>query len=272
MDDDALSSLRRAADRVATGVRRFNRRPATVEVLRRIRRALPGDPQFGDPLSLAGRDSAGAMARLAERLFDDEAVATREVSLGALQVWQSLLERAGRGHGDAELTVLFTDLVGFSSWAVKAGDDEALVLLRQVAAAAEPPVLAHRGRIVKRLGDGFMAVFPAPQPAFEAAVAAQRAVRGIEVGGYVPSLRAGIHTGRPRALGGDYLGVDVNIAARLTEKASGDEVLVSETALAGLEPDRVATRRKKTFRLTRVKGVPDDLAVFVATPRAPAAG
>jgi adenylate cyclase len=89
----------------------------------------------------------------------------------------------------------------------------------------------------------------------------------VHVGGYRPALRAALHTGRPRALGGDYLGVDVNIAARLCEKAAGDEVLVSDTALAGLDPELVRTRRKKSFGWASVKGIPSDLVVYAASPR-----
>ena len=55
----------RPLSRISAGVRAFNSRPATVEALRKLRRVLPGDPGFGDPLSTAGRDSAAAIARLA---------------------------------------------------------------------------------------------------------------------------------------------------------------------------------------------------------------
>jgi adenylate cyclase len=206
------------------------------------------------------------VARLADRLFDDQPRASREAGLGLLQVWQAFAERSGRGTGDAEVTLMFTDLVGFSSWALGAGDDAALALLRAVAQAIEPAVLQHRGRVVKRLGDGLMATFPAPQLGFEAVQAARARLAEVEVEGYRPSLRAALHTGRPRALGGDYLGVDVNIAARLCEKAGADEVLVSDTALAGLDPERVSVRRKKTFAWSSVKGVPSDLVVYAARP------
>lgn len=244
-----------------------DRGPRAVAALRRLRRVLPGDPGFGDPLSAAGRDPAGTVARLADRLFDDQPRASRELGLGVLQVWQALAERSGRGTGDDELTILFTDLVGFSTWALHAGDDAALALLRAVAKAVEPPVLQHRGRVVKRLGDGLMATFPAPQLAFDAVQQARERVAELEVAGHQPRLRAALHTGRPRAMGGDYLGVDVNIAARLCEKAGADEVLVSDTALAGLDPERVSTRRKKSFAWTTTKGVPPDLVVYAATPR-----
>ena len=255
------SAVRRFLQRVGTA----DRSSGAVEALRRVRRALPGDPGFGDPLSASGRDGAATVARIADRLLDEQPRASREAGLGALQVWQSVLERTGRGRGDRELTVVFTDLVGFSAWALRAGDDDALALLRAVAAAIEPPVLSHRGRVVKRLGDGLMATFPSSQLAFDAVCEAGARLAGVEVAGYRPRLRAGLHTGRPRAIGSDYLGVDVNVAARLAEAAGADEVLVSATALAGLDATRVTTRRKKTFVFRSIKGVPADLAVYVAT-------
>ena len=178
-----------------------------------------------------------------------------------------------RRRGDEPLTVLFTDLVGFSSWALQAGDDAAVLLLQQATRAVEGPVGAHRGKVVKRLGDGLMATFRDPQDAFDAVQDARARLASVDVEGHVPRLRAGLHTGRPRPVrGGDYLGVDVNIAARLAQKARPDEVLVSDVAWAGLDPERVHGRRKKTFLLTAVKGVPTDMVVYAVTPAPPAAG
>lgn len=247
-------------------MRGVDSKPGLVAAMRRVRQTLPGDSGFGDPLSTAGADGVSVVARVADRLFDEQPRASKELGLGALQVWQSMLERTGRGQGDRESTLVFVDLVGFSDWALRVGDDTALELLRSVASAVEPAFLAHRGVIVKRLGDGLMACFPAPQLAFDAVVEARERVAAVEVAGHRPRLRIGIHTGRPRAIGGDYLGVDVNVAARLVEKAGPDEILVTDRALAGLDPERVSTRRKKTFLFTKVKGMPDDVAVYVAVP------
>lgn len=258
---------RQTAARVAASAREANRNPTSVELVRRTRRALPGDSGFGDPLSAAGRDGAGTIARLAGRLFDEQPTASREVTLGGLQLWHAVRERAGRGEGGSEVTIVFTDLVGFSDWAMRAGDEDALRLLRRVAAATEPEVVAHRGAVVKRLGDGLMAVFPSPQLALDAVTACMAGVVDVEVAGWRPRLRVGVHTGHPRRIGDDYLGVDVNIAARLGEKAGAGEILVSETTRAGLDPARVSTRPKRSFRPGKVKGVPEEIAVHVATPR-----
>ena len=257
----------RGLGKLTAGVRAFNRGPGTVQALRRLRRALPGDPGFGDPLSAAGRESPATIARIADRLFDEEPTATQELGLGALQVWHSLLERVGGGNGAQRCTLLFTDLVGFSSWAARAGDDDALDLLRTVASRVERAVLDHRGRVVKRLGDGLMAVFPSAQLAFDAVVDARTRLADVEVTGYRPQIRAGLHTGSPRAIGGDYIGVDVNVAARLAESAGAGETLASDASLAELDPSLVTARRKLTYRLTRPKGVPSDISIYAVTAR-----
>ena len=183
---------------------------------------------------------------------------TKELGLSALQVWQSLSEATGRGRGDLEMAVLFTDLVGFSSWALGAGDAAVLELLRDVGTAVEDVITSREGRIVKRLGDGLMATFLNAQAAVDAALDAHDAVRAIEVEGYAPRMRAGVHWGRPRRLGGDYLGVDVNVAARVVSAAKADQVLVSEVLLGQIDADGLRTGRSKRLR---AHGTPSDLRV-----------
>jgi adenylate cyclase len=74
----------------------------------------------------------------------------------------------------------------------------------------------------------------------------------------VPVLRAGVHLGRPRRVGTDYLGVDVNIAARVGECAKGGEVLVSEPAREALFEGEFGFGRKRRLRET---GTPRGLSV-----------
>jgi len=219
---------------------------------------LPGDPELGDELSTAGDRPTQILARfLAET--GDRASATREIGLTAIQVWQALSESTGRGRGTEDLAILFTDLVDFSSWALTVGDELALRLLRGVAAATEPTIREHGGRIVKRLGDGHMAVLGESAAAVDAALEIQARIGEVEVDGHRPQIRAGVHCGRPRKVGGDYLGVDVNIAARVADAAGGGEVLVSEPALAGIDTEGLKVKRLRWFR---AKGAPRELAVY----------
>jgi class 3 adenylate cyclase len=113
--------------------------------------------------------------------------------------------------------------------------------------------------VVKRLGDGTMAVFPDPSQAVAAARTALAACADIEADGYGAKLRAGLHFGTPRAIGSDYIGIDVNIAARLCEAASANEVLVSDAVRGRLNGAGDALERR---RLAELDGVPDGLETY----------
>ena len=247
-------------DRIAETGRRLNQDERLIGMVRRLRDALPGDSRFGDPLSVAGDKQSALVGRRISELSAERPGVLREAGLSALQVWQAVSEAQGRGRGDVECTIVFTDLVEFSTWAVEAGDEAALDLLRDVADAIEPPVSDRGGKVVKRLGDGMMAVFSDPNDAVSAVLEMRERLEGVEADGYVPVIRAGVHVGQPRAIGGDYLGVDVNVAARVAEGAGGNELLASEPVVEALADDAGFTPRKK--RLFRAKGVPKDLTIY----------
>jgi adenylate cyclase len=259
MSDDERKGGRRVLARAGEAVRRLDAREGLIGLAKAGRRRLPGDHRYGDPLSLSGDDAPQLLGRRISALADERPSALRELGMGALQVWQSLSEAQGRGHGDRDLAILFTDLVDFSDWVLDAGDAEAVDLLREVGEAVERPVKAHGGRVVKRLGDGLMAVFEDAGAAVNAACEAAGAVDDLDG----PGLRAGVHLGRPRKLGGDYFGVDVNVAARVASAAGPGEVLISSTVRERLDPEEISTRRRWRFR---PKGAPKGLQAFVAEP------
>ncbi|WP_416277066.1 adenylate/guanylate cyclase domain-containing protein [Nocardia sp. alder85J] len=253
-----LSSLMSAA----------NQHSDVIGVIRKARENLPGDPAFGDPLSVSGPGGPRAVARATTGLTGDSPSAAREIGLGALQVWQAMLERVGRGRGGQEITVLFTDLVAFSRWSLTAGDEATLILLREVAKAIEPPIEKRGGQVVKRMGDGVMAVFASPDRAVDAVVAARRNLSQVRVQGYRPQMRVGLHTGTPREIGGDWLGLDVTIAARVMEAGGNGNTMLSAATLAALQPDTlqrlgltVKPYRRSIFAAP-LSGVPEDLKIF----------
>jgi class 3 adenylate cyclase len=188
--------------------------------------------------------------------------------LATLQLWQALTERVSGRPADAEVTIVFTDLVGFSDWSLQAGDDATLRLLRRVAQVVEPPLLDAGGHIVKRMGDGIMAVFRDAGTALAATMAAREAMKTVEVDGYTPRMRAGIHTGRPQRIGGDWLGVDVNIAARVMERAARGGLIISAATLEEIPPDELRAlgvtvkRVRRQVFAPRQSGVPPDLVMY----------
>ncbi|WP_174262045.1 adenylate/guanylate cyclase domain-containing protein [Mycobacterium gallinarum] len=278
---DEVESIDERSGRQSSGpvawLKSTNQSPSVIAFLRRARRALPGDPEFGDPLSAAGEGGPRAAARAADRLLHREA-ASREVSLGALQVWQALTERVSGKPAYREATIVFTDLVGFSAWSLSAGDDATLKLLRRVSQVVEPPLLEAGGQIVKRMGDGIMAVFLRPTTAVAAAVKAREAVKSLDVDGYTPRMRVGIHTGRPQRIGSDWLGIDVNIAARVMERATRGELVVSQATLDGLSAEDLdvlgldAKRLRKQVFTPKQDGVPADLIMYRLKSRRPSPG
>ena len=248
-----------AAKRFAKAARRLNRHPRLVASARQTRERAMGDDEFVDLLSTARGRPADRAARQLVAVRGAEPGLLGELGLTALQAWQRFSESQDRGRGKVDVAIFFTDLVGFSSWALEAGDRSAIKLLREFTEAVEPAILEQQGEVVKRLGDGLMGAFWDASSATEAAFAADERIASISVGGYEPRLRTGIHLGRPRKLGGDYFGVDVNIAARLAAAAKPGEILVSDSVLSALDPTAIAARKRRF----RAKGAPSDLAAHV---------
>jgi adenylate cyclase len=257
-----MTDEQRTGGRIARAAKKVDGSARMVTLVKFLRELLPGDSEFGDSLSTGGKEQAQVVGRRLAALTAERPGVMREAGLGALQVWQAVSEAQGRGRGDAERAIVFTDLVEFSEWTLEAGDDAAIRLLRDVSEAIEPPVEAKGGEVVKRLGDGMMAVFGDAQSALAAVVEARERLGQVRADGYRPRIRAGIHVGRPRRIGGDYLGVDVNVAARVAEEAAADEILVTDRACEAL-PDDVSKKRKRRFK---VKGVPRDLGAYTVEP------
>jgi adenylate cyclase len=232
-------------------VRKTDANPQLVATARFLRRLIPG----GEPETA---EMPEAMQRLVEEVQPSGPSAMREIGKGALQAWQALSEAQRRRQGTADVAILFTDLVGFSDWALEAGDEAALEVLRQVGDVEQKAISQNKGAIVKRLGDGAMAVFGDSQQAVAAALDAQKGISDIEVEGYRPTQRAGVHRGTPRKVKGDFLGVDVNIAARVGDCADGGEVLVSEPVREELDGRRF---KFGSSRELSAPGAPADLTV-----------
>jgi class 3 adenylate cyclase len=245
------------------GWRRTDRNQGVLKAVGTLRRIAPGGSQLSEA-GPSGDRASDRIARLITEVSADQPSATRELGLAGIQVWQALTRSRGIGRNNAAVTILFTDLVGFSDWALKVGDDHVLRLLRDVGRVSETAIARHGGSVVKSLGDGLMAVFAYPAPAIEAAHEACTAVSAITLDGYRPQLRTGLHSGHPRKVGRDYIGVDVNVAARVAGAAAGGEVLVSGPALADVDAELYTVRRRRGFR---AKGTPADLKVYSVVPR-----
>jgi class 3 adenylate cyclase len=118
------------------------------------------------------------------------------------------------------------------------------------------------------MGDGLMAVFRDPNVAVRAVLAAKEELKAVEVAGYTPRMRVGIHTGRPQRMAADWLGIDVNIAARVMERATKGGIMVSSSTLDLIPQGEldalgiVAKRARKPMFTQKPAGIPADLAIY----------
>ncbi|MDH2429425.1 adenylate/guanylate cyclase domain-containing protein [Sphaerisporangium sp. TRM90804] len=153
--------------------------------------------------------------------------------------------QAALGGSLVELTALFADLKGFTSFSERVEPGEIVEMLNRYHAAAVPCVLRNGGTIVQFVGDALLALFNAPatqerhaEQAARAALEMQEAAEEIAAGheGY-PRFRVGINTGMalvgnigsPELRGFNAMGDAVNVAARLESLAQPGTVVIGAT-------------------------------------------
>jgi predicted ATPase/class 3 adenylate cyclase len=151
------------------------------------------------------------------------------------------------------VTFLFTDIEGSTRLLQELGRDRYGRLEAEHARLIREAVAHGDGRGIRSEGDSLFAVFSTPAGAVRAAVAAQRALAAHGwPDGRPLRVRMGMHTGEGHRAGHDYVGIDVNRAARIAAAGHGGQVLLSETTKALVErglPDGVALRALGSHRL-----------------------
>ncbi len=157
----------------------------------------------------------------------------------------------GGGNRPAKpLTVVFTDLEGFTAYTDAHGDAAALALIDEHHQKAAPTVRRRNGRIVKHLGDGLLCTFPQPALGIRAALDLQASAPD------PLRLRAGLHMGEAVVTRTDVVGHVVNVAARVCETAKGGQVLATEEVVeAALSAGALSEVRLGRMKSRRMKGV-----------------
>jgi len=153
-------------------------------------------------------------------------------------------------------TVLFTDIVDSTRRAAELGDRQWRSLLARHDEIVRQEIVRFHGRVVKSLGDGFLATFDGPARAVRSAAAIIDRLRPLGI-----AVRSGLHTGEIELAGDDIAGIAVHTAARVAEMAGIGEVLVTSTVrdlVAGASL-RFADRGNHAL-----KGLPEALRLFAA--------
>jgi class 3 adenylate cyclase len=152
-------------------------------------------------------------------------------------------------------TVLFSDIVGSTEQATALGDRAWTARLEQHDRAIDRQLARFGGHLVKRMGDGVLAIFDGPARAVQCAVAIRDALRQLGI-----DVRVGLHAGEIERRGDDVAGIAVHLAQRVQAKALSGEVLVSRTVVDLVVGSEIQFVDRGEYEL---KGLPDKWRLFV---------
>jgi class 3 adenylate cyclase/HEAT repeat protein/Arc/MetJ family transcription regulator len=279
MNDDYAAEVLR--DFLATGSEE-----AVTAILRRVSANLR-EPLLSGLAPLFRRDSAVVQEALREALVHSDQPAVKERSLEmAMEARGDVSAEDGEDEADAlpgdeavevrserstfkferenmqELVMFFSDIQGYSKKAQVLSPMQLAALLQEYEKILLSSIEAHRGQLIKRMGDGHMIVFQEPLHAVLAAIRIQKSLRRFNRYRDENSrviIRIGIHSGKVvRKETGDVLGNAVNIASRLETAATPGSILISDKVEARVR-DFVHVR--EIGRIT-VKNISEPIKVF----------
>jgi class 3 adenylate cyclase len=149
-----------------------------------------------------------------------------EISKDLEGLIESLDESAGvaiaASSNTGTVTLMFTDVEGSTQMSESIGDAEWASLISDHMAGLRTSVENHRGNLIKTLGDGAMTAFASVTDALSCALDLQNQATELPF-----DIRIGLHTGDAIHADGDYIGITVNKAARITSAAEPGEVMLS---------------------------------------------
>ncbi len=237
------------------------------DLRRGTERVAAGD--FSARVPVTGTDEVGRLAgsfnqmvlgleerdhlREAFGAFVDPALADRVLAEGTVLEGEEM-----------EVTVLFLDIRGFTSFAERSSAREVVARLNTFYGEVVPVLRKHGGHANKFIGDGLLGVFGAPERLTDhadRAVAASLEIATLVRECYGDELRIGIGINSGPVVAGTVgggghveftvIGDAVNTAARVEEvtRQTGDEVLLTEATRCLLERASVGFEERPTVEL-----------------------
>lgn len=156
-----------------------------------------------------------------------------------------------------DLTVGFADIVGFTALSNELSRERIGDLVEVFEARCGDVIAANGGRLIKSMGDAVLFVNDDPLAAF---TTAEGIINVIGRDPRMPDVRVGLASGGVVLRLGDVFGPPVNLAARLTQVARRNRIIV-DRATADLLPADLIESRPLPPRPVRGFGVVEPVAV-----------
>ena len=154
----------------------------------------------------------------------------------------------------------FVDLAGYTRLTEERGDREAAAIAARLSDIVQDIPRRYRGEVVKWAGDGVMFRFRDPPGAVMSAL---EIVRDVPAAG-LPPAHVGVAAGPVIRQGGDYYGRTVNLASRISDRATAGQVLVNRLVVEATSIPDVRFESLGTIDLT---GMPRPIELFEARRR-----
>jgi hypothetical protein len=156
-------------------------------------------------------------------------------------------------------TVIFTDISGYTASVARSDREGLRNLIAVHEQTVRPVVEQYGGRIIKNIGDSFMALFPAATDAVRCGLLLLE-----NVNGQSPfTIRAAMATGDVEEIDGDAFGEAVNLAARVLAKAPPSEVWFTQCTQMAMNQSEIPWEPVSRFAF---KGIAGERQVFRAVP------
>lgn len=162
----------------------------------------------------------------------------------------------------AEVTVVFADLTGSTAIFESLGNARATQAITRLTHWVGKVCHAHKGRVVKYLGDGVLAVFPVNSQALDAVTEMQR-LHLDRLRSWPDPLKMRLQIGMARGQiveqDGDCFGDAVNVASRLSDLSGPDQILATDAVISQLAPNSPVRSRSLGAMTIRGRVEPCDV-------------
>jgi len=160
------------------------------------------------------------------------------------------------------LTILFSDIKGFTNLTSTTSRENLSNLLKQHEYLLTPIVENFGGRVVKMIGDALLAVFESPTNAIHCAIMMQLTLKeeSEREKNQVPiHIRISLNTGEVELKDNDVYGEAVNVASRLEKITGVDEIYFTESVFLSMNRNEVGVEK---IGYRQFKGVPHEVKIY----------
>jgi len=160
------------------------------------------------------------------------------------------------------LTIMFTDIKGFTERTAAHNRDFVVKMLEKQDKICKPIFTRYHGTIIKTIGDAYLVTFESPTNAVICGLMLQHGLRSYNKAARPDEridIRVAINTGEVSLVGTDVFGDPVNVASRVEGITEAGEVWFTEATYLAMNKQEVPTSIVGEFKL---KGVPEAIRVY----------